>query len=281
MAVSDKLKALVAEMPDPDNRGMFTKNIDKDKIETAVAAISAGGPENVQGLIEMLGEPGTVENVKPHYALHCVLNRTLIAGDEKARREFCLALCENLSGDLSTYNKAYLCQELQWAGRKEAVPALGKLLTDEELCDPAGMALVAIRDGAAEQLHAALPNAKGRCRLAIVHSMAALGDPRLMGDLMQAMNDPDREVRLAAGDGLSKIPDPRCVNALLEAAEKAAGWERIKATRHCFVLAEQLMAAGKRAPAAGVYRYLRQSRTDASEKYVREAAAKALATRGR
>ena len=29
MAVSEQLKALVDQMPDPDGRGMFTENIDK------------------------------------------------------------------------------------------------------------------------------------------------------------------------------------------------------------------------------------------------------------
>lgn len=61
MAVSDKLKSLVAEMPDPDDRGMLTANIDKEKIEKAVAAILEGGRQNTQGLIEMLGEPGSPE----------------------------------------------------------------------------------------------------------------------------------------------------------------------------------------------------------------------------
>ncbi len=276
MAVSDKLKALVAQMPDADGRGMYTTNIDKDKIEKAVAAICAGGRENVQGVIEMLGEPGSTENAKPHYALHCVLNRALIVGDEKARREFCETLAANLSGGLSAYNKGYLCQELQWAGRKEAVPALGKLLTDKQLCDPAAMALVAIGDGAAQQLRAALPKAEGRCRLVIVHSLAALGDTLSARALMQALNDPERDVRLAAGAGLAKIGDARASQALLKAAGVEPGWERIQATKHCLVLAERLMAAGNRRQAVRIYRHLRDTRTDASEQYVRDAAKKAL-----
>ncbi len=280
MAISDTLKALVDQMPDPDDRGMYTKNIDKEKIEKAVAAIIAGGRANVQGLIEMLGEPGSEENVKPHYALHCVLNRTLILKDQKARKDFCETLAKSLAGGLSTYNKAYLCQELQWAGGREAVPALGKLLTDEELCDPAGMALVAIRDGAAEQFAAALPRARGRCRLAIVHGLAALADERAVGILMQVLNDPDRDTRLAAGDGLAKIGHPGCVGALVEAADGAAGWERIKATRHCLILAERLLAGGKKKQAMDIYRLLRDTRTDPSEQYVRDAAAKALAAAG-
>ena len=45
MAVSEQLKALVGQMPDPDGRGMFTENVDKEKIEKAIAAIHAGGDD--------------------------------------------------------------------------------------------------------------------------------------------------------------------------------------------------------------------------------------------
>lgn len=280
MAVSDRLKALVEQMPDPDDRGMLTKNIDKDKIEKAVAEILRGGRASMQGLIEMLGEPGSLENVKPHYALHCVLNRALVLGDEGARRALCETLAANLTGGLSTYNKAYLCQELQWAGGKEAVPALARLLTDEHLCDPAGMALVAIRDGAAEQLAAALPRAQGRCWLVIIHSLAALADPRSLGMLADALSDPDREVRLAAAAGLARIGDARSTTLLLSAADKASGWERTKTTQACLLLADRLLARGNRKEANRIYIHLHDTRTDPAERYVREAAAKALAAAG-
>lgn len=277
MAVSERLKALVNQMPNPDGRGMFTENIDKEKIEKAVAEIHQGGRENVLGLIEMLGEPGSEENVKPHYALHCLANHVLVIKDQNGRRQLSEALASKLSGDLSTYNKAFLCQELQWAGRREAAPALGKLLTDEELAEPAAMALVAIREGAAEQFRAAMPRTQGKCRLNVVQGLGAVGDERSVGALKQALNDSDREVRLAAGWGLARIGDPGSVDLLLKAAEVKPGWERIQATKHCLVLAEKLLAAGKNDLAVKIYVRLRDTRKDPSEKYIREAAEKALA----
>ena len=66
MAISEKLKALVDEMPNPDTRGMYCTDIDKDKIEKAVAQIQQGGKENILGLIEMLVPPGEGDDVKPH-----------------------------------------------------------------------------------------------------------------------------------------------------------------------------------------------------------------------
>ena len=278
MAVSEQLKALVDQMPNPDGRGMFTENIDKEKIEKAIAAIHAGGRDNVRGLVEMLGEPGSDQDLKPHYALHVLANHTVIIHDEDGRRALCEVLAEGLSGNSTPYVKAFLCQTLQWFGHRESVAALGKLLTDEELCDPAAMALVAIGDGAAEPLRSALPTAKGRCRLTILHSLAALGDAGTAEAFKQALQDDDREVRIAAGAGLAKLGDAGAVELLIKAAETGPGWERVQATKHCLVLAEKLTASGKKTEAKRIYQHLRDTRQDASEAYIRQAAEKALST---
>ena len=277
MPVSDKLKALVAEMPDPDKRGMYTTDIDQEKIERAVAEIARGGRENVLGLVEMLVPPGEGDDVKAHYALHCVGNHALKTKDREARRQFAEVLAAELGGSRPKGVQAYLCQELQWAGGKECVASLGKLLTDEELVEPAAMALVAIGDGAAEQFRAALPKVKGKCLLNVIHSLAALADPQSADIFREALGAPDREVRIAAGAGLAKLGDPASADLLLKAADKAEGWERIQGTKHSLVLAEKLAAAGKKDAAAAIYRRLRDTRTAPNEKYLRDAAEKALA----
>jgi hypothetical protein len=137
MAASEQLKNLVNQLPDADARGMYCTDIDKEKIERTIAEIQKGGKENILGVIDMLGEPGSDEDVKPHYALHSLANYVLQQKDEKARREFAEALASQLSSDRSKYIRGYLCQELQCAGHGEAVAALAKLLADEELVDPA------------------------------------------------------------------------------------------------------------------------------------------------
>ncbi len=276
MAISEELKNLVAQMPDPDGRGMLTENIDKEKIEAAIAEVYKGGRESVLALVEMLGEPGSEEDVKPHYALHCLANYVLIVEDEKARKELAETLAGQLGGHLSDYHKAFLCQELQWAGGQEATAALGRLLLDDGLVEPATMALTAIKDGAAEQFRAALPNAKGKCRLNVVQGLGAVGDTQSTAALMHALSDPDREVRLAAGWGLARMGNAGSVDALIKAADAQPGWERIQATKHCLVLAEKLTAAGQKSPATRIYSHLRNTRKDPSEKYIRDAAEKAL-----
>jgi len=277
MAISEQLKTLVDQMPNADGRGMYCTDIDKEKIEKAIAQIHQGGKDNVLGLIEMLGEPGSDQDVKPHYALQCLANCVLQSRDELARRDFAEVLATQLGSDRSKYIRGYLCQELQWAGRREACPALGKLLSDDDLVVPAALALVAIRDGAAEQFRAALTGAKGICKLNIVQGLGAVGDKESIPALTALLADDDREIRLAAGWGLANMGDPGAVDALIKAAAVPDGWERIQATKHCLVLSERLTAAGKRTEAAKIYAYLRDSRTDAHEKYVRDLAEKALA----
>ena len=276
MAISEKLKALVDQLPAADGRGLLTEDINKAKIEKTISLIHEGGRENVEGLIDLLGEPGSEENVKPHYALHCLANHVLLIKDEPARRAFCELLAAALDGELSADNKAFVCQELQWAGGKEAIPALGKLLLDEALVEPAAMALAAIGDGAAEQFRAALPKAKGKCRLNVIQGLGAVEDAPSAGALRESLGDPDRESRLAAGWALARIADAGSVDALLEAADVEPGWERIQATKHCLVLAERLSKAGNRDAAAKIYKHLRDTRSEPAEKYIGDVAEKAL-----
>jgi hypothetical protein len=278
MAVPARLEELVAQLPDPDGRGMYTENIDKERIERVVAAIHQGGRPFVLGLVAMLDEPGTPANVKPHYALHCLTNHVLVVKDERGRQTLVEVLCEQLGSDrVSTANKRYLCEQLQWAGGREACGTLGRLLADEQLVEPAAMALVAIRDGAAEQFRAALPNARGKCRLNVVHGLAAVADASSAAALRETLRDEDREVRIAAGRGLARLGDESAVEPLGAAADAADGWERIQHTHSYLQLAERLAAAGNAAAATTIYTHLRDTRNDPSEQYLREAAERALA----
>lgn len=276
MPKNDQLKALVDQMPDPDLRGMYTENIDKQKIEKAVAAIHKGGRAHAQGLIDMLAEPGSPEDVKPRYALHCLTNHVLVVKDEPGRKALCQVLAEELDSDRPLYVRKHLCEELGWAGRKESVAALGKALTVEGLSGPAAMALVAIRDGSAEQLRAAWPQAKGESRRHIMDALAALGDAKSASLFQKALSDDDREVRIAAVAGLAAVGEASAADPLLKVADAAKGWERIQTTSNCLTLAEKLAAAGNKSAARRIYQHLKKNRDD-SESHVREAADRGLA----
>ena len=79
---------------------------------------------------------------------------------------------------------------------------------------------------------------------------------------------------LASVFWLSGYPDS--VNPVIQAADTRAGWERIQATKHCLLLAENLATAGRKNEAAKIYQHLVKTRTDPAEAYIREAATRAL-----
>lgn len=276
---SSALAELVSKLPDPDRRGMLT-NISKEAVDNVVVEIHKGGRRSVLGLVKMLVAPGKGDDVKPRYALHCLAVYVCKLKDEKKRRGFARTLASQLGGDLSKAVQGYLVRELQVAGGREVVGALGKLLNDEHLCEYAAQALVAIGDGAAAQLRNALPQARGKCRLTVVQNLGVARDAKSVNALMNAVDDEDREVRLAAVWALANIGDARCAKLLLKAADVKSAYERIKATQACLLLAENLLSAGKKSEAVKIYAHLRETRTDPSERYVRDAAKKVLAAGG-
>jgi len=239
------LKRLVAEMPDPDQRGLYCTDIDAAKIEKALAEMHKRGRPAILGLIDMLVEPlegDDVQPVKAKYALHCLAVHVCKIDDENARSQFSLTLASQLGGNRSKGVKAYLVQELQTAGGQEIVAALGKLLADPALCEPAAGALVAIGDGAAAQLRSALARAAGKCRLTIIQNLGVVGDEASVAALRRAVGDTDAGIRLAAGWALANIGDAGAVDLLLKAARAAKGWERSQMTKACLLLAEKLQA---------------------------------------
>jgi len=275
MAVSPKLKALVEAMPDPDGRGTYA-NIDKEKVEKAVAGIRTGGRENVSGLIDMLVEPGRGNDVKAHYALHALAVHVCTLKDEKARTEFARTVASRLA-DRPAEVQRFLIRQLQVAGGEEAVKTLGKALLDAALCDWAARALVAIGGSAADRLRDALPQVKGKCRLMILLALGALADTKAVSAFRTAVAGTDPGTQLAGAWGLARLADADSADALLKAADARSGWERIRLTDACFLLAENLAAAGKKAPAARIYTHLRDTRTRPSEVHVRKAAERRLA----
>ncbi|MHC4640597.1 MAG: HEAT repeat domain-containing protein [Planctomycetota bacterium] len=271
------LVALVNKMPNPDQRGMYCTDIDKEKIEGAIRDILRGGRDNIIGVIDMLVEPGKGDDAKAHYALHCMALRVCKLDNDRFRRRFARTLASQLGGDRPKEVQKYLIRELQVAGGKEVVEALGGVLVDKDLCEPAAQALATIGEGAAEQLHGALSRVSGKCRLTILQNLGVVRDTKSVGALKKAASDKDEAVRVAAVWALANIGDADSANELLRSADKSEGWERTQATKACLLLAEKLGAAGKKSEAVRIYKHLRDTRTKPAERYVSEAAKIGLA----
>ena len=279
MPATEELKALVAQIPDPDKNGTYV-NLDQEKIERILKLVPEflkGGRDTVLGLIDMLVAPGKGNDVKPHFALHLLAVHVTGLGDDKARAAFALAVASQIGGDRPKAVQKYLIQELRLAGGKEVAETLGKALLDGELCDDAAQALAAIRDGAAEQLLAALPKVQGRNRLAVIKKLAVLRCQEAAEAFRQALGDADADIRIGGAWGIARIADASAADALLKVADAQQGWERFNENDACVALAEGLMAKGKKAEAVAIYAHLQKTRTGPTERHIREAAERALA----
>ena len=272
---SSALAAIINRLPDPDERGLLS-NIDKETVDSVVSQIYEGGRKSLRALIGMLVESGRGDDVKPRYALHCLAVHMCKPDEEKARRAFTRTLAMQLGGDRPKSVQKYLIRQLQVVGGKEVVPALGKMLEDEELYEPAAQALVAIGDGAAEQLRNALPKVDGKMKLMIIQNLGVVRDTKSVGTLKKALGDDDRDIRLAAGWALANIGDAGSVVLLLKAAVSEGTYEQVTATKACLLLAERLLEAGKKEPALKIYTHLRDTRNGPDEAYIRDAAEKGL-----
>ncbi len=273
---SSALAEIINRLPDPDERGLLS-NIDKETVDSVVSQIYEGGRKSLRALIGMLVEPGRGDDVKPRYALHCLAVHMCKPDEEKARRAFTRTLATQLGGERPKAVQKYLIQQLQVAGGKEVAAALGKMLEDEELYEPAAQALVAIGDGAAEQLRNALPKVKGKAKLTIIQNLGVVRDAESIGALKNALGDDDREIRLAAGWALANIGDAGSVDLLLKAADTEETYEQVTATKACLLLAERFLEAGRKEPAVKIYTHLRDTQSGPDEAYIRAAAEKGMA----
>ncbi|MBI4604915.1 MAG: HEAT repeat domain-containing protein, partial [Planctomycetes bacterium] len=246
--------------------------------------VLAGGREAVGDLIALLRDPAEQgpRDFKPGYLLHCLVLHVGTAGREEERRLVAEAIASRLGGEKPSKNvQASLVRELQACGGKESAEALGKLLLDDDLCDPAAQALVAIRDGAAPQLRAAFAKARGRSRTAIAQALGALSDAESASALLEAAADPDRETRIAACWALARIGGAGAAEALERSSAAEDGWERIQGAKACLLLAERLCAAGKRVEARALYTHLRDAAKAPAGAYLQEAVERGLAAAGR
>lgn len=289
MPDSTTIASLVSQMPRPaadGKRGGILDNPDKPALDKALDELVKSGGEGVKAIIEMLVDKQPEKDSEARHALHALVFRVGAPGKEVERKAVATAIAGAIGGDGASAKpkevQAFLIRQLQYVGKGEVAVALGNVLLDAELCDPACAALVAIREGAGEQLKAALPKATGRCRMAIIQALGQARDASAAALIRPHLTDTDRDTRICAGWAVAVVGDAGSVDALIkatggaDAAGNAVGWERIQAVKNCLVLAENLSAAGKKSDAERIYKHLRDTRTDPKEKYIKDIAVKAL-----
>ncbi len=275
MKTQDKIAEAVDQVPALDKRGTFTGPTWEDLLP-ALDAVLAAGKDGVVAVVAMLKDVDDGADYKARYFLHVLAQYLGRPGKEAPRAMFVEALASQLGGERSKSVQGYLARQLQVIGTKDCGAALGKLLPDPELCEYATQALLSIRAGAVEEFRKALPELKGGPKLTVLQALGVLTDAGSVEAMKGALADADRDLRLAGAWGLARVGDAASVDVVLKAADVEAGYERIKATSSALLLAENLLAAGKKPEAAKIYKHLKATRTDPSEAYVADIAAERL-----
>jgi HEAT repeat protein len=272
----EQLAALVAKFPAPSPLDAKLAEPDKAAMDAALAELLRGGRDAVTGLVALLARSG---DNRIRHTLHALATHVCGLKDEAKRREFAEALANTLGGKAPPEVRQFVVRTLQLVGGPEVAAALGGQLLDATCGEDAALALVAIRTGATEQFRAALGKTSGRVRVAVVQALGTLRDAMAAELLRPLVTDENLDVRLAAGWALAQIGDAASTDLLLKAAD-ATGYERTKATNSCLLLAENLLAAGKKAEAKHIYTRFLNTRPDESERHVRDAANRGLAAAG-
>ena len=151
--------------------------------------------------------------------------------------------------------KRYVCRQLWMAASKRSVPALAKLLTDEELSNAARYALERLADPAAgAALREAMGKAKGPALVGVVNSLGHRRDKEAAALVLPLLGDKDQAVVAAAAWSLGRIGGTASAKALTDARAEAKGKLRRVLDDACLLCADALVAEGKKADAAEIYR---------------------------
>jgi len=186
-------------------------------------------------------------------------------------------LAELLAG-ATLEGKSFICKQLWFIGTAESVPAVVKLLADEETAD---MACYAIGQNpspeAGQALRDALGDAPPDLQIRIINLLGDRRDAQSVGVLGKLVFDADSQVAEAAIAALGKIGGSETMEILIRARAEGDSDLRFAATDAYLRCAEDLVAEGKVKQASLIYKEL--ANKDESV-IIRSAAIKGLADTG-
>ncbi|MDL2265225.1 DUF1080 domain-containing protein [Parabacteroides sp. OttesenSCG-928-G07] len=188
-----------------------------------MADLASTGEEGVLLLVSYMNSPGPESNAMTDFALSGLTSYVMEAGRENLRLTVANAYIKALNQTNERETKAFLVRQLQLCGKDEAVDALGRYLTSEELCGPAARALASINtDKARQAMQSALMRRMGNAKtqadvvLAIGEARMAIGEELIAG----FVNSPDENLRRATYYTLGRIGTVASLKSLQQAAAR-------------------------------------------------------------
>ena len=111
--------------------------------------------------------------------------------------------------------KQFACQMLRLVGARTCVPAVAKLLVDEQLSHPARAVLLGLNDPAAgDALREALGKARGKLRIGLINTIGDRGDSSSVNALAALLSSGDEATTDSALAALGKIGNAPAADAL-------------------------------------------------------------------
>ena len=203
-------------------------------------------------------------------------------GDAAARKKLESTLAEVLGTDLPRAAKDIICRALKTIGTAHSVPALAKLLHDEELSHMARHALET-NDApeAVKALVGAIDKAPKKIKIGIISSLGARGTGVPIAPLAKALSDKDAEISTAGALALGAIGSADAVKALRSAKVTDTNWEKssvkIAVCDAMLQCAENMLVHGKKADAKAIYGTVLKIGTTKATKIAAELGVKASA----
>ncbi len=167
-----------------------------------------------------------------------------------------LRLAELLS-EATLECKSFICRQLWFIGTADSVPAIAKLLMDEETAD---IACYAIGQNpspeAGKALLEALDKVSPKIQIRIINLLGDRGDTQSVEAISKLVFEAERKVSEAAAAALGKIGGAQAREILVEARAKGDSELRFAATDAYLRIAEKLAAEGKAKQATAIYKEL-------------------------
>jgi HEAT repeat protein len=193
-------------------------------------------------------------------ALAAVANLVVATqGKPDQRKELAEKLAGVLASDAPRGAKDFACRQLSILGTAREVPALARLLPDEQLSCMARYALERIPGPEADKvLVEALGKVQGKLLIGVANSLGNRKVHSAAGDLAGLLADPDPAIARAAAAALGKI-GPAGASALGQALGTAPATIRPAVADACLLCADALSARGDREAADAIYDRVRQA----------------------
>jgi len=217
--------------------------------------VSSGKGSEMEELLEKVK---TYDWGQSRLALTEISDRVRQAHDSPAKlRQIEQGLLEVLDSDATRAGKQFVCRQLSIIGTERSVPALAKMLTDEETSDMARYALERIPGTAVnEALRKALPKARGKAKIGVINSLGQRRDKRAVRALSRLLGNRDQTIAGAAAAALGQIADSRATEALAKAKAGTSGKLQMLVLDSYLRCADELAAQGKETEALAIYKEL-------------------------